>query len=172
MRTPVVTAKAEPPSLLPISPTPQNGHFIWISAEGDQSVPGYKRVVGGKHDDGNTMYICRVFGMTPGKIYRNACHYSAAGDEYVLQTSYEVLLANVVYEWRSLNDISRADIKKGAVLAGTDPNTKDPLYICRKHMSDGTHPGKYSYKSNLCYIPWGNDERYYLKNFEVLFPSQ
>lgn len=170
MRTPVVTAKAD--ASVSLSPTPQNAHFIWVSAEGDQSVPGYKRVVGGKHDDGNTMYICRVSGMTPGKVYRNSCHYSAAGQEYVIQLNYEILLSDTGYEWRSLNAISRADIKKSAVLAGTDPNTKDPLYMCRKHMSDGTHPGKYSYKNNLCYIPWGNQERFYVKNFEVLFPSQ
>lgn len=170
MRTTVVTAKAD--ASVSLSPTPQNAHFIWVSVEGDQSVPGYKRVVGGKHDDGNTMYICRVSGMTPGKVYRNSCHYSAAGQEYVIQLNYEILLSDTGYEWRSLNAISRADIKKSAVLAGTDPNTKDPLYMCRKHMSDGTHPGKYSYKNNLCYIPWGNQERFYVKNFEVLFPSQ
>lgn len=39
----------------------------------------------------------------------------------------------------------------------------------RLHFGDGVHPGKYSYKNNLCYIPWGNKEIYYAKGFDILF---
>ena len=76
MRTSVVTAKVETPALLAetessVSPTtPQNAHSS-VPAEGDQSRLGYRRVAGGKHRDGTTMYICRVSGLTPGKLYNN-----------------------------------------------------------------------------------------------------
>jgi hypothetical protein len=36
-------------------------------------------------------------------------------------------------------------------------------------MNDGVHPGKYSYKNRLCYIPWGGKEYPYKGSFEVLF---
>ena len=66
IRTSAVTMKfegaAETYSSVFLNPTPQNAHFIWVPVEGDQSRPGYKRVVGGVHDDGTTMYICRAFG--------------------------------------------------------------------------------------------------------------
>lgn len=168
--TSAVTAKTESPEVF--NPTPQNTHFIWVSVDEDQSRPGYKRVVGGKHRDGTTMYICRVSGLTPGKLYNNSCHYSFVGQEYAVPSRYEVLLTDGAYEWRSFDEIRRSEIKKIAIVGGSDSNGKDTLYMCRRHMSDGWHPGKYSYKNNLCYIPWGNQEKYYAKDFEILFPSQ
>jgi hypothetical protein len=179
IRTSVVTAKAETLGLIAetessvsLDPTPQNDHFIWLLIDGDQSRPGYRRVVGGKHQDGTTMYICRVSGVTPGKLYNNSCHYSYVGQEYVVPSRYEVLLTDVAYEWRSFDELKRTQIKKGAVAGGSDSNGKDTLYMCRRHMSDGWHPGKYSYRNNLCYIPWGDQEKFYGKGFELLFPSQ
>jgi len=65
--TSTVTATATDSSAF-FNPPPQNAHFIWVSSDGDQSRPGYRRVSGGKHEDGTTMYICRVFGITPGKL--------------------------------------------------------------------------------------------------------
>ena len=180
LRTSVVQAKAETPALfaaetdssVSLNPHPQNAHFIWVPAEGDQGRAGYQRVVGGKHRDGNSMYICRASGVAPGKLYRNSCHYSAAGQENVITLAYEVLLTDTNYEWRSFYEISRAEIKKSAVVGGRDPNTNDTIYMCRRRMADGVHPGKYSYKNNLCYIPWGNVEKFYKKDFEILFPAQ
>ena len=176
MRTSAVTMKsesaAETDSSVFLNPTPQNAHFIWVPVDSDQSRPGYKRVAGGVHDDGTTMYICRAFGVTPGKLYDNSCHYSYAGQENVLPSKYEVLLTDVGYEWRSFDEVKRSEIKRGAVVGGSDSNGKDTLYICRKKMSDGRHTGKYSYKNNLCYIPWGNQERFYEKGFQILFPSE
>lgn len=173
MRTSAVTMKPdETDSSVFFNPTPQNAHFIWVSVDGDQNRPGFKRVVGGAHDDGTTMYICRVSGFVPGKIYNNSCHYSAAGQENVITSRYEVLLSDVETEWRSFDGLKRSEIKRDAVVSGTDPNTKDTLYMCRKKMSDGRHSGKYSYKNNLCYIPWGNQERFYSNGFSILFPAQ
>ena len=177
MRTSIVAAKPETPatsteSSVYFDPTPQNAHFIWVSAEGDQSRPGFHRVIGGKHRDGTEMYICRVSGFVPGKIYRNSCHYSAAGQENVININYEVLLTDTGYDWRSFDELTRSEIRKGAVLSGVDPNNNDKQFMCRRHMSDGWHPGKYSYKNNLCYIPWGNVEKFYAKDFEILFPTQ
>ena len=117
------------------------------------------------------MYICRAFGVTPGKIYDNSCHYTYVGQEYVIPSKYEVLLTDMGYEWKSFDELRRSEIKKTAIAGGSDSNGKDTLYMCRRHMSDGWHPGKYSYKNNLCYIPWGNQEKYYAKGFEILFPS-
>ena len=84
-----------------------------------------------------------------------------------------MLLSDVESEWRNFDEVTRGEIKRNAVLAGTDPNTKDPMFICRKKIGDdGRHSGKYSYKNNLCYIPWGNQEKYYSKGFSILFPAQ
>lgn len=176
METSAVTAKDEGLGLLTtttkvFNPIPQNAHFIWVSVDEDQSRPGYKRVVGGKHRDGTTMYICRVSGPTPGKLYNNSCHYSFVGQEYAVPSRYQVLLTDGAYEWRSFDEIKRSEIKKTAIVGGSDSDGKDTLYMCRRHMSDGWHPGKYSYKNNLCYIPWGNQEKYYAKDFEILFPQ-
>lgn len=153
------------------NPTPQSTRFMWVPVDGDQNPPGFKRVVGGKHRDGTTMYICRASGVTPGKIYANSCHYTYVGQEYVIPSRYEVLLADGGYEWKSFDELRRSEIKKNPLVGGSDSNGKDTLYICRRHMSDGWHPGKYSYRNNLCYIPWGNQEKYYAKDFEILFPS-
>lgn len=180
MDTSTVTAKEEGLGLLTTAEhssvffnlPPQNAHFIWISSDGDQSRPGYRRVIGGKHEDGTTMYICRVTGTVPGKLYNNSCHYSYVGQEYAVPARYEVLLTDVDYQWRSFDEVRRTDIKKTAVVGGSDSNGKDTIYMCRKRMSDGTHPGKYSYRNNLCYIPWGNQEKYYAKGFQILFPSE
>ena len=76
------------------------------------------------------MYICRVSGFVSGKTYNNACHYSAAGQENVITIRYEVLLSDVESEWRSFDEVKRSEIKKHAIAAGTDSNTKDSLYIC------------------------------------------
>ena len=153
-------------------PPQENAHFIWVDSDGDQSRSGFRRVEGGKHRDGTMMYICRVSGPTPGKLYNNSCHYSYVGQEYAVPARYQVLLTDVGYEWRSFDEIRRSEIKKFAVVGGSDSGGKDTLYMCRRHMVDGWHPGKYSYRNNLCYIPWGNQEKYYPKGFEILFPTQ
>jgi len=85
---------------------------------------------------------------------------------------YQVLLTNRPYQWLKMPDPSRVHIKSDAVKGGVDVgNQKNPpLYICRKKMSDGVHPGKYSYSNNLCYISWSDKERYYNDGFEILLP--
>ena len=45
---------------------------------------------------------------------------------------------------------------------------KPPLYICRKKMNCGVHPGKFSYSNNLYDIPWGGKEWHYADGFEIL----
>ena len=99
------------------------------SGRGRSKSSGLPRV-GGKHRDGTMMYICRVSGFVSGKTYNNACHYSAAGQENVITIRYEVLLSDVESEWRSFDEVKRSEIKKHAIAAGTDSNTKDSLYIC------------------------------------------
>ena len=68
------------------------------------------------------------------------------------------------------DELKRAEIEKGAVVGRVGFKRQRSLYMCRRHMSDGWHPGKYSYRNNLCYIPWGNKEKFYRKDFEILFP--
>lgn len=149
--------------------TPQNAPFVWTLANEEKDYPGYKRVEGGKLKDGTRLDICRA-GYIPGKVYQNLCLYPYAGAEGTFRYGYyEVLLTNAQYEWKSADDVSRAEIKGGAVKGGTDKDGADTLYICRKKMSDGVHPGKYSYKNRLCYIPWGGKEYFYRTNFEILF---
>ena len=156
-----------------VSPTPnfQGAPFIWVESAEAGSYPGYRLVEGGMHTDGTMMYICRVGGTTPGKLYKNLCHYPMAGGETVVG-KYQVLLTNSAYQWLKARNVTRAQIKNEAVKGGVDEgNQKNPpLYICRKRMNDGVHPGKYSYSNNLCYIAWGDKERYFNDGFDILFP--
>jgi len=151
---------------------PQGASFIWVESAEVGDHPGYSLVEGGKHEDGTIMYICRVGGTTPGKLYKNLCHYPMAGGE-TLVGKYQVLITNTTYQWLKARDITRNQIKSDAVKGGIDEgNPKRPaLYICRKKMSDGVHPGKYSYSNNLCYIAWGDKERFYSDGFDILFPK-
>ncbi|MFL6229072.1 MAG: DM9 repeat-containing protein [Pyrinomonadaceae bacterium] len=174
MRTSVVAMKiaelslpaAETDSSRSLSPTLQDASFIWASPDERGLYPGYEPVVGGKHQDGTTMYICKQ-SFVPGKLYKDTCHYSYGGREHV-DTHYRVLLTNTQYQWKAAVDLSRAQIKSGAVKVGIDYG-HDTIYICHKQMSDGVHPGKYSYNNNLCYIPWGGKEYHYADDFEILF---
>ena len=152
--------------------------LIWVAVEGDQSRQGYRRV-GGKHRDGTMMYICRVSGFVSGKTYNNACHYSAAGQENVITIRYEVLLSDVESEWRSFDEVKRSEIKKHAIAAGTDSNTKDSLYIClgtclmagipgNCRIAETT-PGKL-YK-NLCQYPFASGETVEGTKYQVLLTN-
>jgi len=75
------------------------------------------------------MYICRVGGTTPGKLYGNLCHYPFAGGETVVGR-YQVLLINRTYQWLKMRDLSRVQIKSDAVKGGVDVgNQKNPPSI-------------------------------------------
>lgn len=174
MRTPVVTAKAEElgpltDSSVSLNPTPQHVPFLWITPSDEKRYPTYKRVEGGTHQDGTMMYICRFMSI-PGKLYTDGCHFSDGGYEYVRDRAYEVLVNDGGYVWKAMNDTSRAEIKRRALVGGENSqDSSDTIYICRKKMKDGVHPGKYSYKNNYCYIPWGNKEIFYAKGYDILF---
>jgi hypothetical protein len=176
-RNPVVAVKADELNLLTIkrdssmslSLPLQNAPFVWALPNEETDYPGYRRVEGGKLDDGTRLGICRA-GYIPGKIFNNQCLYPYGGAEGIFRLGYyQVLLTNAQYQWKAMDDISRAEIKSGAVKGGSDKDGTDILYLCRKKMSDGVHPGKYSYKNRLCYIPWGGKEYFYRTNFEILF---
>src|SRR5690242_12662948 len=61
-------------------PTPQNVPFVWVLPNEEGDYPGYKRVEGGKLDDGTRLDICRAQTI-PGKVYNNLCLYPYAGAE-------------------------------------------------------------------------------------------
>ena len=177
IRRSVVAVRAVEVSLLHVetdsstslTPTPQNASFVWALPNEESDYPGYRRVEGGTLDDGTKLSICRA-GYTPGKVYKDLCLYPYAGAENTFRLGYyEVLLTNAHYEWKATDDVSRAEIKSGAVKGGSDKDGADTLYICRKKMNDGVHPGKYSYKNRLCYIAWGGKEYPYRGSFEILF---
>lgn len=164
MRTQVETVKAEG-----LDPTPQHVPFLWLTPTEESHYPTYKRVEGGKHADGTMMYVCRFMSI-PGKLYTDGCHYSDGGWEYVRNAGYQVLVNDGGYVWTPVDQVSRSQIKKRALVGGE--NAQDPsdtIYICRKKRADGVHPGKYSYKNNYCYIPWGNKEIYFTKGYDILF---
>ncbi|HEY0765852.1 MAG TPA: DM9 repeat-containing protein [Pyrinomonadaceae bacterium] len=166
IRTPVVAVKAVDVTL---SPAPQNVSFVWALANEEGDYPGYRRVEGGALDDGTKLFICRA-GYTPGKVYKDLCLYPYGGGESTFRLGYyQVLLTNAQYQWKSTDDVSRADIRSSAIKGGSDRDGADTLYICRKKMSDGVHPGKYSWKNRLCYIAWGGKEYPYKGSFEILF---
>ena len=175
-RTSGVTVKAHPlgpvaaetDSTISFNP-PQHVPFIWVTPSEEKRYPTYKRVEGGKHDDGTMMYVCRFISI-PGKLYKDGCHYSDGGWEYVRDRAYELLLNDGGYVWTSVDNVSRSQIKKRAFVGGENSQDQsDTIFICRKQMKDGVHPGKYSYNNNYCYIPWGTKEHHYSKGFDVLF---
>lgn len=175
MRTSVAAAKAgelnllaaERDSSMSLSPPLQNASYIWVLPSEEKDYPEYKRVEGGKHGDGTMMYVCRVGGTTPGKLYKKQCLAPYGGLEYSADY-YQVLLTNAQYQWKAVHNLSRAQIKSGAVKGGVDRGNIT-LYVCRKKMTDGLHPGKYASNSGLCYISWGGGEKYYSDGFDVLF---
>lgn len=179
MRTSVVTAKAYAPRLLAgevdssmfLSPV-QDAPFIWVYPNDEKDYPAYQRVEGGQHQDGTMMYICQLRNyhgtIQPGKLYKRSCYYSYGGLEKNYPV-YQVLLTNSGYQWKDSAKVPRAQIEEGRVVKGGLDQGNDPIYVCRKQMSDGVHPGKYSYNNNLCYIPWGGKEYFYKEGFEFLY---
>jgi uncharacterized protein DUF3421 len=165
MRTSEVTVKAETDS----SMSPQHVPFLWLTPSDEKRYPTYKRVEGGMHADGTMMYVCRFLSI-PGKLYKDGCHYSDGGYEYVRNAAYEVLVNDGGYVWTPVDNVSRSQIKKRALVGGENAqDASDTIYICRKKLKDGVHPGKYSYRNNYCYIPWGNKEIFYTKGYDILF---
>jgi hypothetical protein len=62
---------------------------------------------------------------------RSLCLYPYRGAESIYRlVYYEVLLTNPQYEWKSIDDVTRAEIKSGAVKGGSDRYDEDTLYIC------------------------------------------
>lgn len=157
-------------------PAPQNKPFIWVSADEENQFPGYKRVIGGSHTDGTTLYICRATWLKiPGKLYKDLCQVPWAGKEQVWGATdahgqVQVFLTNSQYHWKAAHDLSHAQIQNGAVSAGWDPVAKSDLYFCRMRLKDGLHPGKYLIARGLCYVSWGGGEQYWPDGFDVLFP--
>ena len=177
--TSVVTAKAYAPrplavevdSSMVLSPV-QDAPFIWVYPNDEKDYPAYQRVEGGQHQDGTMMYICQLRNyhgtIQPGKLYKRSCYYSYGGLEKSYPV-YQVLLTNSGYQWKDSAKVPRAQIEEGRVVKGGLDQGSDPIYVCRKQMSDGLHPGKYSYNNNLCYIPWGGKEYSYKEGFEFLY---
>src|SRR5689334_18037114 len=116
MRTSAVTGKAGEASLAGVektSPiaTPQNVPFVWVLPNEEGDYPGYKRVEGGKLDDGTRLDICRAQTI-PGKVYNNLCLYPYAGAEGTFRFGYyQVLLTNAQFTWKSADNVTRAEIK-------------------------------------------------------------
>ena len=176
IRTSAVIVKAEPGPLaantnplVSLEPPPQHLPFLWVTPSEEKRYPTYKRVEGGKHNDGTMMYICRFMSI-PGKLYKDGCHFSDGGWEYVRDRAYELLINDGGYVWTAVDNVSRSEIKKRAFVGGENSQDQsDTIFICRKKMQDGVHAGKYSYKNNYCYIPWGTREYHYSKGYDILF---
>jgi len=145
--------------------------FLWVNYGEEQDYAGYKRVLGGTHADGSRMYICRAKrtnGMHPGKLYKNRCMVPWNGQENVFPSNYQVLLTNTGYQWPDSFNLSPAQIEESAITGGN--NNKEALYICRKQLKDGLHPGKYLISSGLCYVAWGGKETTWTNGFQILTP--
>jgi hypothetical protein len=78
------------------------------------------------------------------------------------------------YEWRPVGQIpflrqqvdgilhTEGSLTKSHVFYSLIEGGRDfdgsPLYMCRKQLSDGMHPGKYLVYAGWCNIPWGGKE--------------
>jgi hypothetical protein len=147
----------------------QAGDFIWVNYGEEQDWPTYRRVFGDTHTDGNKMYVCVaqfIDGQHAGTLYRNTCFVPWGGKERSFKENYKILLTNAPYAWTHIDNLAAAQIRKRGVRAGF-VNDED-LYVCRKQMKDGAHPGKYLISTGLCYVPWGGKEYYFSNGFRVL----
>src|SRR5436190_17849032 len=94
-RNPVVAVKADELNLLTIkrkssmslSLPLQNASFVWALPNEETDYPGYRRVQGGKLDDGTRLEICRA-GYIPGKVFNNQCLYPYGGAEGIFRLGY------------------------------------------------------------------------------------
>ena len=147
--------------------------FMWVNVNEENRFPGYKRVIGGQHDDGTTLYICQhtIKGdPTPGKLHKDLCQVPWGGKENVFSNGdYKVLLTNTQYHWDEIEDPKRVNIASSAVQVGFDYSARSNLFICRKRLGDGVHPGKFLDARDKCYISWGGLELIQDYKFEVLF---
>jgi hypothetical protein len=160
-------------------PTPQANAttFVWADLAEEEQYFGYQRVNGGFLNNGTPLYICRsrpsrnaanVWAI--GKLYKTRCQVPWQGRELTSLGDPVLLTNNSKYQWKAAHSLSRAEIENGAVKVGWDGVSNTNLYVCRKRMSDGVHPGKYASSNGLCYVSWGGKEYYSSDDFEVLFP--
>ena len=149
------------------------GNFIWVAHEQESKYPGYRRVIGGRLNNGTELPVCRavVNGFNvPGKFFDHICYTPWHGKEVMDAQKYEFFLTKAPYSWKQVHDLSRAQIEKGAVWASPGQRDTGAEYICRKQMSDGMHSGKYAIGNATCYVSWGGKEYHWTDSFEIMFP--
>jgi len=187
------SATVNAPALLSVSAEWRNTNsqdepYIWVNFGEEQDHPGYRRVLAGMHQDGNKMYVCRGWGGLPGKFYRNQCYFPFNGGEIIdkeppkgnpsdpfymppIDINPQLLLTNIAEPaWVNISKLSLDRIEKAAVKGGQKVFEKDkePLFICRRQMNDGVHPGKYHPATQRCYVSWNGKEQSFTSDFEVL----
>jgi len=149
----------------------QSDAFIWVPAGQEGQHPGYRRVVGGKLNDGTPLPVCRAVingFQVPGKYYNRLCLMPWHGKELSDGQKIDIFMTKGSSTWRAVHDLSRAQIEGGAVFASSGSGVGNE-YICRRQMQDGTHPGKYALGNANCYISWGGKEYHFTDGFDILF---
>jgi hypothetical protein len=108
-------------------------------------------------------------GVHPGKLSQGQCLVSWAGKEHTRDQWQVLLLRRAAVTWIPIERVSPYLLAQSGVSGGTVNGY--PLYISRRYMSDGLHPGKYTH-DGICYIPWGGRENTYKSGCEVLFANR
>lgn len=153
--------------------TAQNRPYIWVRAGEERSYPGYRQVMGGQLDRGGPMAVCRgpVNGfLVPGKMWGSTCHVPWGGKELVIKYNFDYLLTNRSWSWRSVNDVSKTQIRNNAIYASDGQKSTGNQYICRMRFNNGYHSGKYAIGSGYCYVAWGDKEHVRNDGFDIMFP--
>jgi hypothetical protein len=168
-------AKLLPFSLTPLifpDPNAQYEEFVWVrmAEEEKYKSQGYTRIPAGiLYSNGSKLDICRVRmsnGLHPGKIYKNQCLVPWGGKENIYNRYQILLVKAATIQWPNIQTVSAVQIQKDGIVGGR--NNKEPLYICRMKLNDGSHPGKFLVSTNLCYVAWGGKEITATNGFEVL----
>lgn len=126
----------------------------------------YSDQVKGGTSGGTTLYVCKAIHKgeyTPGRLsYRHICSIPWGNKEYFYK-EYRVLTGN---NWRWVDEEIYSGRPSNAVPGGTQNG--NPLYVCRAVIDAEYTPGKYYPQTGTCYVPWGNLEYRYTKNFDFL----
>ena len=145
--------------------------FIWVPHGQESQHPGYTRVIGGKLNDGTPLPVCRAQInriQTSGKYYNSRCLMPWHGSELSNNTTYDIFMTKAAFHWKPFHDLSRAQIESSAVLADIGLKDTGHMYICRRQMQDGVHPGKFAIGYGFCYISWGGKEYHFTDGFDIL----
>lgn len=123
----------------------------------------------GNEPDGTPIYIARVNhegGVQIGKARQNeAFAFIPYGGKELYLGNYEVYIGTGTWSKGALGNFPSQAVRGGQEANGA------PLYMVRKNIEGGIHPGKAN-ANGEAFIPYGGKELYFTNDYEVLVSTQ